>query len=105
MGCSVSWTKWAENDVDGAVGYIVNTLDNRQAAKKLLDDLGAAIERIAGSPEMYAVSTQTSLAARGLRACFIGNYVLLYRIDGKQVIIYRVFSTLRDYARLIERME
>lgn len=102
MGCSVSWTKWAEDDVDGAVGYIVNTLDNRQAAKKLLSDPGAAIERIAGFPEMHAVSAQPSLAVRGLRACIIGNYVLLYRFDGEQVIVYRVFSALRDYARLIE---
>ena len=101
MGCSVSWTEWAEDDVDRTVDYIV-TLDNRPAAKKLVDDLHAAIDRIASFPEMHAVSAQPSLAVRGLRACFIGNYVLLYRFDGEQVIVYRVFSALRDYARLIE---
>ena len=105
MSCSVSWTEWAEDDVDRAVDYIVNTLDNRQAAKKLVDDLHAAIDRIASFPEMHAVPAQPSLAVRGLRACFIGNYVLLYRFDGEQVIVYRVFSALRDYARLIERTE
>ena len=62
-----------------------------------------AVDRIASAPLPYAVSQQPSLAARGLRVCFVKRYVMLYSYDvDRPVTIHRVFSTLRDYAAIIE---
>ena len=62
----------------------------------------AAADLISDLPEMRAVSTQSSLACRDLRPYFVKNYVVLYFYDGDSALVYRVFHTRQDYARLIE---
>ena len=59
-------------------------------------------DRISDFPETRAVSTQPSLACRGLRPYFVKNYVVLYSYDGESALVHRVFHTRQDYARLIE---
>lgn len=62
-----------------------------------------AVGRVASAPLPCAVSQRPSLAARGLRACFVRWRVILYTYDGDHLVtIHRVFSTLRDCAAIIE---
>lgn len=103
MAYEVVWTARARADVDSAVKYIAAVLDSPTAAAEHLDAFLDAVEQLADSPELYAVSQQPSLAARGLRCCFVKRYVMLYSFDGSRVVIHRVFSMLQDYAKLIER--
>lgn len=104
MDCEVIWTQHAERDVDGTIAYIVAVLASPIAAREHLNAFEEAVDRIASAPLLYAVSQQPSLAARGLRACFVKRYVMLYSYDGDRLVtIHRVFSTLRDYAAVIER--
>ena len=103
MDCEVVWTQHAERDVDSIIAYIATVLASPIAAREHLDALEEAVDRIASAPLLYAVSQQPSLAARGLRACFVKRYVMLYSYDGDHLAtIHRVFSTLRDYAAIIE---
>lgn len=104
MDCEVVWTQHAERDVDGIIAYIATVLASPIAAREHLDALEEAVDRIASAPLPYAVSRQLSLAARGIRVCFVKRYVMLYSYDGDRLVtIHRVFSTLRDYAAIIER--
>ena len=110
MACNVVWTQRAGEDLREIIGYIAKTLASPQAAAQHLDAFEEAVERVSRMPELYAVSAQPSLSARNLRPCFVGNYVMLYNYDvtqnvdcepGGTVTIYRIFSTLQDYAKLI----
>lgn len=104
MDCEVVWTQHAERDVDGIIAYIATALASPIAAREHLDALEEAVDCIASAPLPYEVSQQPSLAARGLRVCFVKRYVMLYSYDGDRLVtIHRVFSTLRDYAAIIER--
>lgn len=104
MDCEVIWTQHAERDVDGIIASIVAVLASPIAAREHLNAFEEAVDRIASAPLLYAVSQQPSLAARGFRACFVKRYVMLYSYDGDRLVtIHRVFSTLRDYAAIIER--
>lgn len=104
MACDVLWTERAQQDVDDIVGYIAVKLASPQAAREHLIAFEDAVDRISNNPELYAISRQPSCAARGLRACFVRRYVLLYSYNGEDtVLVYRVFSTLQDYGSIIER--
>lgn len=103
MACDVLWTERAKQDVDDIIGYIAVRLASPQAARDHMAAFEDAVDRISRNPELYAISPQPSCAARGLRACFVKRCVMLYTYHGEgAVLVYRVFSTLRDYASLIE---
>lgn len=101
MACDVSWTAHARSDVDRIVGYVARDLASPQTALEHWETFWAAAEELSGTPELHAVSTQPSLAARNLRVRFVKNYVMLYRYDGQSVLVFRVFHTRQDYATKI----
>lgn len=102
MACSVLWTEQAQSDVDTIIRHTALVLASPQAAREHLAAFEQAAERMGHNPELYALSSQPSCAARHLRACFVKRYVLLYSSDGQTtVIVHRVFSTLQDYASII----
>lgn len=62
------------------------------------------LDRIASASLPYAVSQRSSPAVREPRACSVKRCVILYIYGGDRLgTIHRVFSTLRDYAAIIER--
>lgn len=103
MACEVAWTQAAEDDVERAVRYIAVSLASPQAASSLLDAFERAVDEISTFPEACPVGTHPSLATRGLRKKVVKRYVLLYSYDGESVIVSRVFHSLQDYARILER--
>lgn len=104
MACEVLWTDLARQDVDGIARYVSVNLASPRAARDCLAALEDAVERISRNPRLYAISRQPSCAARGLRAYFVKRYVMLYFYnDENPVLVHRVFSTLRDYASIIEK--
>ena len=104
MACDVLWTERAQRDVDDIIGYIAVKLASPHAAHEHLIAFEDAVDRISNNPELYAISRQPSCAARGLRACFVRRYVLLYSYNDKDtVLVYRVFSTLQGYGSIVER--
>lgn len=101
MAYRVEWTAQAKKDVDGAVAYIAEVLKSPKAASDLIDAFLEAARLLAEMSEMCAISSQPSCARRNLRARFVKKCVMLYRFDDERVLIYRVFHTSRDYAKLI----
>ena len=104
MACNVLWTERAQQDVDDVIGYIAVKLASPHAAREHLIALEDAVDRISNNPRLYAISRQLSCVVRGLRACSVRRYVLLYSYNDKDtVFVYRVFSTLQDYGSIVER--
>ena len=103
MACKVMWTKSARDDVDRAVRYVAVDLDSPKAAGQLLDALESAVEEIGVFPEACAIHRHPALASRSLRAKFVKRHVILYSYDDNEVLVFRVFHTLQDYAKIIAR--
>ena len=104
MACNVLWTERAQQDVDDIIGYIAVKLASPHAAREHLIAFEDAVDRISNNPKLYAISRKLSCVVRGLRACSVRRYVLLYSYNDKDtVVVYRVFSTLQDYGSIVER--
>ncbi len=103
MGCEVRWAASARQDVDAIIRHIAVVLGSSNAAAEHLDAFAKAADILSESPEIKAVGSHPPLARRSLRPLFVKRYVVLYSFDGDSVTVHRVFHTLQDYAKLIER--
>ena len=63
----------------------------------MMDAMDRSIDRIAGNPYVNAVSSNPTLAALGYREEFVGNYVLLYAVEGNHIVAKRLFHLRQDY--------
>ncbi len=85
-----------QNDLDNFVYYLLVEKLNEQAAKALLDDYDASIDRlseVAGALKQLDDSELSDYRKLRLKK---HNYYLLYRIVGKNVIVDRMFHDLQD---------
>lgn len=103
MGCEVVWTDSARADVEHAVRYIAVNLDSPQAASSLVDAFDEAVDEISTFPEACPIGSHPALATRALRKKVVRRYIILYSFDGQMAVISRVFHSLQDYARAMER--
>lgn len=96
-------TQDAYHDIDEIVSYIVNILKNPTAADTLLSEIEENFRAVVENPEMYAYCDDTKLRNDGYRKIPVKNYILLYRVDGEENIVYimRVIYGRRDYSKLI----
>lgn len=88
-------TPAAERDLIDIWTYIAT--DNPGAADRLLDAIGDRIGQLLDQPRMGRLRPDIAADARFLP---IGNYVVLYRLDGQTVEIVRVVHGARDVTSL-----
>jgi plasmid stabilization system protein ParE len=93
----------AELDLDAILDYLVNTLQNRTAAKDFLDKYEKALRYLPQNPRIYASVQDALLAGMGYRRFIVGNYVTFYRVDeqAKQILIIRIFHQSQDYLGIL----
>ena len=93
----------AQNDLEQAVGYIALTLHEPETAKRLYQNIKAAILTLAELPERFSLLEETPYAARGVRRLLVGNYVVFYvvREDRKQVDVLRILYYRREWEPLL----
>ena len=103
MGYNVRVTEHAHDDLDQIVSYIIGDLSNPSAALTLLNAVEHVYEKLAETPNMYALCQKPLLSRRGYRKVPIGGYLMIYKIDedAKLVYIERFFSHLEDYENLL----
>ena len=84
---------------DGIFDYIVNILGNRQAALDLAKEIEACYKKIKNHPFMYEYCNDVRLKQWGYRKAIIKNYILVYRVDDKNKIVYilRIFYGRQNY--------
>lgn len=87
------WTARAEADLVGIEEYIA--LDNRKAARKFVRKLKAAVKRLAYSPEGGWVVEELGLP--DIREIVFGNIRIIYRYDGRAVVIVTVRHGARSF--------
>lgn len=90
-------------DLNNTFEYILLTLSNELAAKKLMKEIDDSIMNLQTSPEMYPLSGEP-LDALGYRKIIIKNYIIIYSIDKKNSNVYllRCFYGKQNYLRFFE---
>lgn len=92
--------------VDEVAGYLADELASPTAAANFLDGIDEAVERLETFPLSYPRPIDGRLAARDYRKVFVGNYVLLFRVEetgeGDGVVyVTNLFHGSQNYQGLV----
>ena len=100
---SVDITEHADEDLDNIIKYLRDELASPGAASDFVDKVYECYDRLEENPYIYSECYDGYLKSERYRRAVIKNYVLLYKVDEnlKQVIVYRFFHGMQDYANLI----
>jgi toxin ParE1/3/4 len=103
MRYKVLLTAGAESDLEDLHGYIAEH-DSPNSADHVLDRLMEVAESLATFPERGSHPQELlALGIREYRQSFFKPYRVIYRVIGKQVIIYVIADGRRDMQRLLSR--
>ncbi len=103
MRFKVLLTAGAESDLNDLHGYIA-AYDSPQNADDVLDKLLEVAESLATFPERGSYPPELlALGIREYRQSFFKPYRVIYRVIGKQVIIYVITDGRRDMKSLLAR--
>jgi plasmid stabilization system protein ParE len=86
-------------DLQEIYDYIVNEAPLR--ADPFIDKLYAAIGSLASMPERGALPREPVLRDRGIRVLVHGQYLIFYKVQGRQVRVHRILRGSRAYQDLL----
>lgn len=89
----------AESDLLEALDYIANTLGAPKAARDLLNEFDATVNRLAEFPYAYALYRTDRPMHDEIRMVPVKNYVLYYAVYPDRVEIRRFLHGRRDRSR------
>lgn len=103
MAYKIVKTDSFQRDLDAVVGYIALSLENRSAARALLDAIGKVYDNLECMPLMYEACRDPYLHELGFRKAVVHNYVIIYKVDEEQETVYvlRLFHGWQDYKNLL----
>ena len=90
MAYKLRISKDANADINDIVSYMSLELKSAQAADAFLDDVEASYRRLVENPFIYAKCDDHLLERRGYRKIVIKNYLVLFRIDEENQMVYIV---------------
>lgn len=103
MSCKVLLTHSAERDLEAIYDYIAEN-DTQANADYVLDKLMVVAESLAAYPERGSYPKELlALGIREYRQAYFKPYRLIYRVSGKQVIVYIIADGRRDMQTLLVR--
>lgn len=103
MVYNVILTEFAEKQLDNIIRYVAVDLCNASAADSILLDVEEAISQLSFSANVYAPCTEPELKLYNYIRYHLRRhrYIMLYRIEGKDVFIDRIYHELQDYRYLV----
>lgn len=95
----------AKRRMDMYVSYTLEKLRNRQAARAILDDAKATKKKLSVIADTLKVCDNPVLARHGYRKINFEKhrFLMIYRIQGNQVLIDGMFHELQDYDGILIR--
>jgi len=103
MRYEVLLTAGAERDLEGLYAHITEH-DSPNNADHVLDKLMEVAESLSSFPERGSYPRELlALGIREYRQVFFKPYRIIYRVIGKQVIIYLIADGRRDMQALLAR--
>lgn len=103
MAYKIVKTDSFQRDLDAAVAYIASSLENKSAARSLLDAAEKVYDNLEHMPFMYEACRDPYLHGTGFRKAVVHNYVIIYKVDEEQETVYilRLFHGRQDYVNLL----
>lgn len=105
MKNNIHYSAESRRDLDDIWDYIVSELQNRVAAERVVDCILDAVERLKDFAEMGALLSSVADVGGDYRFLVSRNYMVFYRVNGRDVFIDRVLYGRRDYLRVLFRMK
>lgn len=103
MRYEILLTAGAESDLDDLHNYIAEH-DSPNSANHVLDRLMEVAGSLAAFPERGAYPQELlALGIREYRQLFFKPYRVIYRVIGKQAVIYMIVDGRRDMQSLLSR--
>ena len=103
MKNNIRYSAESRRDLDDIWDYIVSELQNRVAAERVVDRILDAVERLKDFAERGALLSSVADVGGDYRFLVSGNYMVFYRVNGRDVFIDRVLYGRRDYLRVLFR--
>ena len=88
----------AEADLDDLWFYVATESSSLEIANRLVDSITDQLLLLAKSP--YIGRSRDEDLGRGTRSFAVGEYVMVYCVDGEDVLILRVVHGRRDLQAL-----
>ena len=101
MAYSFVATDAFERDYDSALAYIAYELGAPKAAGRMVDTMQRSVDKITDNPFINAISAKPTLESLEYREEFVGNYVMLYRVEGGDIVAKRLFRMSQDYGSYV----
>ena len=101
---NVILSKVAVREIDNAVNYIANNLQEQGISKKLYNNITKAIKNLKDSPHRHApIEFNNIHNASQYRKCIVGRYIIFYSIHEEKDSIYveRVIHGTRDWMSML----
>ena len=89
----------AEIDLDEIWYYVAQEGANLEIADRLIDSIAERFLLLASHPH---IGRSRSDLRPGLRSFAVGAYVIVYRVDGADVLVLRVLRGSRDLPALLD---
>ena len=98
----IIYSRDASDDIDSIERYIRDELNNPMASQSIIDELFKTIDRLKESPFLGpSLSPFLCVDNRDLRRIVVKNYIVVYEVTSKAIIIQRVFGGRRDWMRIL----
>ena len=91
----------SQDDLNKIWEYISKGLENPGAARRIVNEILAAIMRLNKFPEMGARLSSIAKIGSDYRFLVIGNYLAFYRFTDDGVYIDRILYGRRDYMKIL----
>ncbi|MDL2264532.1 type II toxin-antitoxin system RelE/ParE family toxin [Synergistaceae bacterium OttesenSCG-928-I11] len=100
----ISYLPVAENDLADIVAYIAVELAAPEAANRLLDKIGAAVERLGIFPFAHPVyHSNVDTRPFEFRVRVVDSYIVLYYVTDRTVTVARILYAGRDIGAILEK--
>ena len=101
MGYSIRITEAFEDDLLSALSYLIEARGANGAAKRLMREVDEAKTLLVAQPFMHAFSKKPRLGDFGYREHFLSKHVIVYRVEGDEVLLLRLFHQAQLYERFV----
>ena len=91
----------AENDLDGVWSYVAKESGSIEIANHLIDSITGRFVLLSDFP--YLGRSRDESFGVGSRSFAVGDYVIIYGVEGEDVLILRVAHGHRDIESLFPR--
>jgi len=89
----------AEEDLNDIIGYVFE--NNRGAAVKLLESFEKVFTRLVSYLYLGKFPDELDLMQKGYRYFIHKDYVIFYKIENENILVYRILHSAREIKNLL----